>query len=153
MARQRTRSIVWAVPFIVTLMVSPSALVPPLLVLLSPLLPGVSGVVSPFSVLSLPSTVLSAGAGVGLALAIWSTVTVCSGSVPSAPLFRSVSTAFVEPATSVRPAISLSALAISASVRCCISLAAWLRSVLVSALSLAVWLLPRLAAVAALCLA
>ena len=131
MARQRTRSIVWAVPFIVTLMVSPSALVPPLLVLLSPLLPGVSGVVSPFSVLSLPSTVLSAGAGVGLALAIWSTVTVCSG----------------------RPAISLSALAISASVRCCISLAAWLRSVLVSALSLAVWLLPRLAAVAALCLA
>ena len=90
MARQCTRSIVWAVPFIVTLMVSPSALVPPLLVLLSPLLSGASGVVSPFSVLSLLSTVLSAGAGVGLALAIWSTVTVCSGRLPSAPLFRSV---------------------------------------------------------------
>ena len=139
-------------PFIVTLMVSPS--VP---VLLSGCGAWVGASVGVGSLLasdagaSVGSGVgASVGAGVAVTL-IWSTVTVCSGSVPSAPLFRSVSTAFVEPATSVRPLSILSVLASRLSVMFCNSSARWARSAASVVSSRAVPLLLRAAWVAALC--
>ena len=133
---------VWGVPFIVTLMVSPAALDPALLSGCGASVgAGVSTALS--ALLSLLSgAAVGSGVGAGVAVAVllvsWSTVMVCSGREPSAPLFRSASAAEVEPATSVRPASSLSVLASRLSVMACRSSARCARSAVSAAVSLPV---------------